>query len=346
VRIRSVAAFAIGGAVLGAGVGFVVTYTDTSNPLWTPVLGLSVGFSVSLWIGLFEEFAVHRLARRMSHWRLNVVRFFAYLATCVASLILGAGIYFSRLICCNVWTGMIRYVTEESFWPRDLIIVAAGTPLLLVAMLVRRLHDRTEMLALLSGRYHYPREETRTVLFADLSGSTSIAERLGPLDYSAFLRDFFTDLSESMLGRRGRLYQHLGDGAIITWPFRNGGQDARAVQCLFDMGDILEKHRAYYEERYGIVPAARGGIHVGPVIATWVGVARFKLALHGDVLNTAARIQSQCRELGVTCLVSEDYASSCILPEDFRTVDLGMCELRGKSHPMRLLSVERALIGE
>ena len=63
---------------------------------------------------------------------------------------------------------------------------------------------------LLTGRYHYPVEETCIFLFADVVGSTGIAERLGHMAYSSFLRDCFSDISEAILAWKGEVYQHAG----------------------------------------------------------------------------------------------------------------------------------------
>ena len=54
-------------------------------------------------------------------------------------------------------------------------------------------------------------------MFLDLNNSTAIAERLGPLRFNDFKNDFFHDIAQPVLETRGRIYQYVGDEAVVTW---------------------------------------------------------------------------------------------------------------------------------
>ena len=50
---------------------------------------------------------------------------------------------------------------------------------------VNRLLGQNVLLNFITGRYHKPRLEERILLFIDMEGSTGLAERLGPLAFTA-----------------------------------------------------------------------------------------------------------------------------------------------------------------
>ena len=72
-----------------------------------------------------------------------------------------------------------------------------------------------------------------------------------------------------------------------------------------------------------------------------IGDSKKEIVFHGDVLNTAARIQAQCNTLGKTFLVTEDILSRTELPEEFISESLGKFILRGKAQETELFNIQR-----
>ncbi len=101
---------------------------------------------------------------------------------------------------------------------------------------------------ILRGKYNTPREEKRIFMFLDINASTTIAETLGDKRYHAFLKDFFTDITNPILENRGEIYQYVGDEVIIAWRYREGFAESNCVQCFFDIKDrinaLQEKYRS------------------------------------------------------------------------------------------------------
>ena len=60
------------------------------------------------------------------------------------------------------------------------------------------LHRKGELLNFILGRYNKPREVERIFCFIDLTGSTTIAEKLGHFDYAYFLKDYYSDITEAL----------------------------------------------------------------------------------------------------------------------------------------------------
>jgi len=86
---------------------------------------------------------------------------------------------------------------------------------------------------LLLGRYHRPVEEERIFMSLDLNDSTAIATALGPLRFNDFKNDFFHDIAEPILETRGRIYQYVGDEAVVTWTAERGLHQGNCLRCVF-----------------------------------------------------------------------------------------------------------------
>lgn len=193
---------------------------------------------------------------------------------------------------------------------------------------------------LVLGYYNQPVEESRLFLFVDLKDSTTLAEQLGNLRYSAFIRDFFLDMGAPIAAARGEVYQYVGDEVVVTWEWAPGLAQARCLRCFFEMQQAVERRRAHYLAHYGVVPAFKAGLHGGPVVATQVGDIKTDLVFHGDVLNTTARIQSQCNALQSRLLVSATVVGALALGPVYRVRALGALALRGKHLPVELYDVQ------
>lgn len=322
------------GGVLGVGLGVL----DGLPLLWPAVRGLVIGLLVGTAVGIGEEVLLPLWSRHLGFAALNALRFTSYLLAIAGTLVVVNAL--ARAVAEGTGIVQATRAYADAGLPRDLVAALVAAAALMPLIQVKRLHSAGEIWRLLTGRYHYPEEEERVFLFADLADATTHAERLGHLRYSALLRDLFADVSEAILAWRGEVYQHLGDGVVISWPWAAGIRNAAAVRCFFEMTRGLERRAETYRARYGLAPVLRGGVHGGPVVITWVGEAKRELAFHGDTLNATARIQGTCRELDVACLVSDHVLDERTVPGDMKCRSMGSVELRGRTEPVTLLAVE------
>ena len=192
----------------------------------------------------------------------------------------------------------------------------------------------------MTGKYYNPKEEERIFMFLDLRHSTTLAERLGNVEFSAMVRDFFRDLTDPLLESRGTVSHYIGDEAVITWTPKQGIKDSNCVRLFFRMREVVAARAGYYTRRYGLVPEFKAGLHIGPVIATEVGEVKSEIVFHGDVLNTAARIQSLCAEEGCPLLLSGDLAARLRLPEPYKARSLGARRLKGKANELEIVALD------
>ncbi len=192
------------------------------------------------------------------------------------------------------------------------------------------------------GKYRNPKYEERIFMFLDLKSSTELAENLGNERYHLLLRDFYADITNSIIYNKGQVYQYVGDEVVISWKLQDGVEDSHCVKCYFDIKEKIHRDRMKYLDKYGLVPEFKAGMHYGNVIAGEIGVIKRDITFSGDILNTASRIQGKCNELRVQLLLSGQLAK--LLPQSpkYKLKPLGYIELRGKAAAVELNSLEIA----
>ncbi len=193
----------------------------------------------------------------------------------------------------------------------------------------------------LLGRYFHPKAEERIFMFLDLRASTEIAEKLSELEYFEFLKEFFKDATTGILKANGEIYQYVGDEIVISWPFLRGLEHSNCVKAYFEVKKKIEEEGEKYKSKYGVVPSFKVGLHGGKVISGEIGLIKRDIAFSGDILNTAARIQSKCNEFGVDLLISGDLYWKLHLPsKKFVARSVGKVDLKGKSEALTLYTID------
>jgi adenylate cyclase len=192
-----------------------------------------------------------------------------------------------------------------------------------------------------TGKYHQPIEEDRIFMFLDLKSSTTVAEKVGHINFHKFINDFLFTISEAIIANRGEIYKYVGDEAIITWKMKEGLKDMRCIRLFFDAEDRVKENRGLFEKKYGVVPKFKAGMHCGKVISGEMGDTKKEIAFLGDVINTAARIEGECNPHQRSLLISIDLLQKMGLRSEFKQERIGEISLRGKMEKMELYAIER-----
>lgn len=136
---------------------------------------------------------------------------------------------------------------------------------------------------------------TITVLFADLSGFTTMSERLDPEIMQTLQNELFEELTGAVQGFGGFVDKFIGDAllALFGAPAAHEDDPERAVRAALDMirrtAQLEERAKAYA----GSPLLLHIGINTGHVVAGGLGVGVAKsYSVTGDTVNTAQRIQS------------------------------------------------------
>jgi adenylate cyclase len=231
----------------------------------------------------------------------------------------------------------------DAAFPRGLLIVVC----MLVTALLVMLHQTALVIGqrtardIVRGRYHRPRSEERFFLFVDIVGSTPVAERLGPLAVHRYLDRVFRTASAPVDEHRGEVHQYVGDEMVVTWTAAEGRPGARPLACLLAIESALARSAAEFQRDFGETPRMRAALHAGEVVTGEIGGTRRAIVFHGDVMNTASRIENLTRELGRPFLVSEQALARMDGVGAYPLEDLGPRQLRGRGEPLRVYAVQR-----
>lgn len=156
-------------------------------------------------------------------------------------------------------------------------------------------------------------ERTLVVLFADVSGSTTLYERLGDTEAKRAVDRVIKRMERSIQGFSGRLVKTIGDEVMATFPTAaDGFQAAVEMQCrISDLPAVS-----------GVKLAIRVGFHYGPAIEDNNDV-------FGDTVNTAARIVGLANAGQVITSKQTIDALPPLLQESTR--DLDQISVKGKA---------------
>lgn len=177
-----------------------------------------------------------------------------------------------------------------------------------------------------------------TCLFADVVGSTALAEHMDPEDWTLIMNQAFDRLTPVIYEYEGTIARLLGDAMLVFFgaPATHEDDPVRAVRASLDLLKRAREYAVQVRERYGIPFEIRVGLNTGSVVVGNVGSdLKYEYTAMGDAVNLAARMQSAARP--GTVLISE-YTYRFVAPV-FDCVDLGEIEVKGKTEPVRVYEV-------
>ena len=195
------------------------------------------------------------------------------------------------------------------------------------------------LIDLLTGKYYHPKNEELTFLFLDLKDSTTLAEKLGHIKYSTFIKECVHELTPIIQKYNARVYQYVGDEVVLFWGKKEGFHQQNCLNAFFEFIATLKKRKEYYMSKYGEVPMFKAGMDSGVVTATEIGDIKREIAFHGDVLNTAARLEKKCNEFNEKLIVTQHVADQNQSNEKYKFQFLSDLPLRGKTENIEFYSV-------
>src|SRR6266571_8631672 len=139
-----------------------------------------------------------------------------------------------------------------------------------------------------------PQEMRRTVsiVFCDLQGSTSMAERLDGESLREVLTLYFKEMRTCIERHGGTVEKYIGDAimAVFGLPTAHEDDALRAVRAAAEMRDVLHAVNERIEAGWGVRLTNRTGVNTGEVVATADFDSRHHLVA-GDPVNVAARLE-------------------------------------------------------
>ena len=178
-------------------------------------------------------------------------------------------------------------------------------------------------------QYQGGAEVELTLLFADVRGSTALAETMNPMAFSRLINRFYNVATHVMTHSNALIDKIIGD-QVAGFYVKGMVGDAHAVQAIAAAKQLLEA-TGNTEGQEPWVPIGVG-IHTGVAFVGSVGSGEgtIDITVLGDAANTAARL-SGAAAIG-EILVSEAARESADL--DITGLDPRQLTLKGKSEPV------------
>ena len=193
----------------------------------------------------------------------------------------------------------------------------------------------------------------RTVLFADLRGSTSMYETLGNADATAVVSRSVALLARIVTVHGGQVIKTLGDGLMAV--FETPSQSVAAADDMHDSLARIGMADELIDSQSGTPDTGNGEISEGgaptlpprpPVpLKLQVGLAHGEVVemggdVFGDAVNVAARLQDMTKTLACEAIVSEEVRRTAGLGDD--SLPQQEVAIRGRNEPMIVRTVTDA----
>ncbi len=182
-----------------------------------------------------------------------------------------------------------------------------------------------------------------SILFADISGFTTVSETKKPEEVAEFLSNFFTAAVDAIFAYGGTLDKFIGDAVMAFFgaPIPQEDHADRAILAGLMMQERIDR---WNEERAttGLPPVRiRVGINSGPAVVGNVGTEkRVDYTVLGTSVNIASRLESGVAKPG-QLVISQNTLDRVV--GSFDTEPLGEFALKGLQQKMPVYAVKTAV---
>lgn len=174
------------------------------------------------------------------------------------------------------------------------------------------------------------------IWMSDLRGFTSLTHRLGPEATLNVLNAYFDVMATQIQEAGGEVLKFIGDGILAIFPTDGADPHTACNNALRAARGALARLDGASEQ---IQEPIQAGIALDLGAVTWGNIGstnRLDFTVIGETVNRVSRIESLCRPLEQSLLVSERFAS--VATGTFRS--LGVHDLRGLRAPIQIFAPE------
>ncbi len=182
-----------------------------------------------------------------------------------------------------------------------------------------------------------------TAFFTDIQSFSAFSEKLKAQDLVELLNDYLTEMTNILLDNKGTLDKYIGDAIVAFYGAPVPVDDHEYMACLtaVEMQERLAELRKKWQSEGERWPEIvhhmqnRIGIATGDMVTGNMGSAmRMNYTMMGDIVNTAARLESSAKQYGVYIQVAE--ATYLAAKDHFEWRELDYVVVKGKSEPVRV----------
>jgi adenylate cyclase len=209
----------------------------------------------------------------------------------------------------------------------------------------------------LDGNRPRPQRLVATAFFCDLTGFTSVSEKIGPEGLIDWLNELMGPMTQEISRHGGVVRQYAGDAIVAVFGIpvpRTSEAEIRAdaaaaIQCALAMERRLLELNQAWRARERPVVGMRIGIYSGPVVSGSLGSAeRSEYVVVGDTMNTASRLESYDKDfhrpdpLTTPCRILIGDATLAYVGDRFEVEWVGEANLKGKEQTVGIYRVVTA----
>jgi class 3 adenylate cyclase/tetratricopeptide (TPR) repeat protein len=177
-----------------------------------------------------------------------------------------------------------------------------------------------------------------TALFADVVGSTHLAEAMDPEDWAEVAKRLYEVADRAVARYGGTVTQLSGDAVVALFgaPVAHEDDPERAVRAALELLDAVAALAEPVRTELGVDLQIRVGVNTGLAVVGRVGgPAHEEYTALGDAMNVAARMQTAARP--GTVLVTR--ATHERIADLVASVELGALAVKGKQEPVEAFEV-------
>ncbi len=180
--------------------------------------------------------------------------------------------------------------------------------------------------------------QEKVVLFADIVGFSTLVEKMDLVELQALLNTFFSIASKAIKNTNGRISKLLGDGFMAYFPMEDCQQAlASAVAIILELKSLRE----HSSSAFGRLVYCGIGISAGDLVEGNIGSSDKKdFTLLGDVVNSAARLQSHTRKKGFPILFDHRFRNCLNEQTKWSIKSLGTYQPKGKTQRLKIFTLE------
>jgi len=152
-------------------------------------------------------------------------------------------------------------------------------------------------------------QQLLTIVFTDIENYTTLAEKFPAYDVVHVLSRYYKLMNDVIVKHLGVISDVAGDGILSVFGVDKNCENSviDAIDAVHEMNDKLDTFNEYLKENFNISFGIRAGVHYGSVIVGPFDTGSMKkIAVIGDHVNYASRIESANKEFGTKLLLSED----------------------------------------
>jgi len=193
---------------------------------------------------------------------------------------------------------------------------------------VKQLQDNPDLLKL-GGEKKYC-----TFLFTDLRGFTSLSEKLSPEEVTEIMNKTLTVQVNAVQKLGGMTDKFIGDAGMFIFgaPLDCKDQETKAVQAAIDIQKGISELNKTLSTPVQVGVGVQSGV---ACIGNMGSDSRFDYSAIGDPVNTAARLESATKDVGVDILIGQETAKNCKIVLKL----LKPINVKGKRHKLAIWTV-------